>query len=1079
MKSKLPPSQLIEVLKRKSEARTDVEFDYIAELENLRKRIGGEVRFINQLFPEYTPHDEEYHLSRLFHVADTLIEFKRYECMNASELFVLACGLYGHDWGMAVSDSERDYVVSGQLPHGFAASDFALLHDEHNAFKRFAKDAGLDVAQIEKEGVPVDAWREYVRKTHAFRSGARLRDHFQKIGEGVGEAAARVAEAHWFNIEDLEDPRHFPTNFSVLHENVDLPAIAVYVRLVDLLDIGHDRTPYVIWKFVAPRNAYSKMEWAKHRALQPITCPTYLKGRVVVVDGSTDDHEVFAALEDLHNYCDKQLRECMNLLSRLADERDLLDLYHIEWRVVANGFDPVLVRFEFDRDKVFEILSNEIYQGDAYVFLRELLQNSIDAIRTRRELLERAGIVPQSFGLIRVNVEHFTGGDIIITWTDDGIGIDEHVLRNYLAVAGRSYYQSKDFQREGLTFDPISRFGIGILSCFMAGDVLEIETQKDPYASFASTTPLKVRIPSVTGQFRVEKTLQHEFGIGTRVRVYVDGAKLPDGFDRLDVTRYLRIVGAFSEFPIVIFEGGKTSVVLHPESALEPNTDVRFADYQNIEVYKIDLRYPFDEAVLPQDSETAQRELVEYAFDLSKDLAVDSCEGRISYLGIRDEQTFVSRSRQGEGVVVYSLDGENKGEIRWQPGWDELSYAEPDEWVKSATPKPTYAVYRDGILVPGAELSEGGSYLRARLPKRKAVINVRQGSPELSVSRTNMRTSRDGWSQYKEVALQKFLAKKLLEELENSEGISKFARFGTFAATFHLDESFLKFSDFPDFPVPMLENGSLTFKPWAALRDNSIKLLPNALDWGVESILRDAHGGKPYKGVFRWWRGSAVICEGSGDTLTFDYGLWLLRLLIEHTHVLSSAVFVTPPHPSLPELVQEVWEPRTPEGKPDLIVIANEGLQNPVAVRAQHREFLLKNMEGARYQRFERFVEFPDSARPPLKVGDRDYNLGHPVAELLFRCLCWRVIAKEDPSADKALIGRVEDATDVFYRWDLRARIKPTVAKLIEVALGLGLVSGDTGRYAAEPSDLWYQSGDHSNLVKLASDCNAEFGSLH
>src|SRR6186997_32043 len=119
MKNKLPDCQLVEVLKRKSEARTDIEFDYLSELNNLRHRISGEVRFINELFPEYTPHDEEYHLSRLFHVADTLIEASRYEDMNVTELFVLACGLYGHDWGMAVSNAEKDYIVSGVPPDGF------------------------------------------------------------------------------------------------------------------------------------------------------------------------------------------------------------------------------------------------------------------------------------------------------------------------------------------------------------------------------------------------------------------------------------------------------------------------------------------------------------------------------------------------------------------------------------------------------------------------------------------------------------------------------------------------------------------------------------------------------------------------------------------------------------------------------------------------------------------------------------------------------------------------------------------------------------------------------------------------
>src|ERR1044072_6238109 len=793
MINKLPASKLIKVLMKKSNARTDVEFDYIRELTNLRKSIGAEVRFINQLFPEYTPHDEEYHLSRLFHVADILIEAKRYENMNASELFVLACGLYGHDWGMAVSEPEREYIISGEVPLGFSISDFALLHDEHTAFRRFATDVGLQADEIKKNGIAIEMWREYVRKTHALRSGARLRHHFQEIASEVGEAAARVAEGLWLNIEDLEDPRRFPTNFSVLLENIDLPAIAVYVRLVDLLDIGHDRTPYIIWKFVAPRNSYSKMEWNKHRALQPITCPPYLKGRVIVFDGSTDDHEVFAALEDLHNYCYKQLREALDLLSRIADERDLLDVYHIDWRVVANGFDPVLVRFEFDRERVFEILSNEIYQGDAYVFLRELLQNSIDAIRTRRGLLQRAGITPQSFGLIKVDVQHQSDGNITISWTDAGIGIDEHVLRTYLAVAGRSSYQSKDFEREGLSFDPISRFGVGILSCFMACDVIEIENQKDPHASHAMTTPLRVRIPSVTGQFRVEKTSPHDFGIGTRIRLFIDGKKLPDGFENLDVTRYLETVGAFSEFPVLILEKGRQSVVLHPNSTIDIHADPRLSGIEALRVRKIDMGYPWQDAILAQDLELARSALVEEVVDIRRDLDLDFCEGRVTYLGVNNRDTVITSSGvAGQGLIIGNSDDPTQVTIRWQRGWgeEETSYDE-EKWVKSASPQTALSVYRDGILIPGVHLRRHSEHHSISVPRQNVVVNLWRSAPDLSISRTHLRPYQENWFEPIDEALDKFFAGRLAVELENLAGIKRFGRLGMFAGIFQLTRTFL------------------------------------------------------------------------------------------------------------------------------------------------------------------------------------------------------------------------------------------------------------------------------------------------
>lgn len=131
----------------------------------------------------------------------------------------------------------------------------------------------------------------------------------------------------------------------MLRESVNLRALAVYMRLIDLLDLSEDRTPYVIWKFVAPRDPKSKMEWAKHRALHPITCPSYQQGRIIQVDGSTDDHEVYAALEDLRIWCDEQLRGCNDVLARMNDDRHKLDIYHIDWRVGARGFKPVLVQF--------------------------------------------------------------------------------------------------------------------------------------------------------------------------------------------------------------------------------------------------------------------------------------------------------------------------------------------------------------------------------------------------------------------------------------------------------------------------------------------------------------------------------------------------------------------------------------------------------------------------------------------------------------------------------------------------------------------------------------------------------------
>jgi hypothetical protein len=69
----LAECDLFSILAEKAQQRKDIDFNFFGRLDEFRQRVSGEVRQINVLFPEYTPHDEQYHLKRLFHVADTVL----------------------------------------------------------------------------------------------------------------------------------------------------------------------------------------------------------------------------------------------------------------------------------------------------------------------------------------------------------------------------------------------------------------------------------------------------------------------------------------------------------------------------------------------------------------------------------------------------------------------------------------------------------------------------------------------------------------------------------------------------------------------------------------------------------------------------------------------------------------------------------------------------------------------------------------------------------------------------------------------------------------------------------------------
>jgi len=134
----LPKCELIMAISKQAESKVDIDFDFIGCLEQFRARVSAEVSHINVLFPEFTPHDEKNHLTPLLHVADKVLTRTRYEKMNVVELFLLAVGLYGHDWGMAVSGPEREYITSPEMKIT-ENPDLLFLPNEQVSFKSFAK----------------------------------------------------------------------------------------------------------------------------------------------------------------------------------------------------------------------------------------------------------------------------------------------------------------------------------------------------------------------------------------------------------------------------------------------------------------------------------------------------------------------------------------------------------------------------------------------------------------------------------------------------------------------------------------------------------------------------------------------------------------------------------------------------------------------------------------------------------------------------------------------------------------------------------------------------------------------------
>lgn len=109
---------------------------------------------------------------------------------------------------------------------------------------------------------------------------------------------------------------------------------------------------------------------------------------------------------------------------------------------------------------MIELLSEHIYSSPT-VFIRELLQNGMDAVTMRK------GIDPDVVGQISIG---FFDGKIV--FEDNGIGLSEADMHQFLSVIGQS-------SKKGALIDKdlIGKFGIGLLSCLVVSEEIEVESR--------------------------------------------------------------------------------------------------------------------------------------------------------------------------------------------------------------------------------------------------------------------------------------------------------------------------------------------------------------------------------------------------------------------------------------------------------------------------------------------------------------------------------------------------------------------------------------------------------------------------
>lgn len=121
--------------------------------------------------------------------------------------------------------------------------------------------------------------------------------------------------------------------------------------------------------------------------------------------------------------------------------------------------------FQVDLKGIIRLLSDNLYSSDN-VFLRELLQNSVDAIQARKK-------AETGFKEGKITVKYQPGKNSAkLVFSDNGVGLDKEEIHSFLSVIGQSSKRSEEVRKNF-----IGQFGIGLLSCFLVTNEIVVVTR--------------------------------------------------------------------------------------------------------------------------------------------------------------------------------------------------------------------------------------------------------------------------------------------------------------------------------------------------------------------------------------------------------------------------------------------------------------------------------------------------------------------------------------------------------------------------------------------------------------------------
>lgn len=369
-------------------------------------------------FPTYSKHDES-HAETVLHNIELILGEDRIRKLSATDCFLILHTVYIHDIGMTITAAERKEIINDpkfmKMVDWLESEGDISLRKAVNALKRndysstetdiYKKNQQLYQAKLEIYDAIINLIGNYRRGEHGKKSSDRLYEWTldeNKLGSGF--SLAGMPQRIFLTIADcarMHTEAEFDEILSLSQEDngyvsdyIHPRFVSLLLQLGDILDMDNDRFHPLAMSSLDEISEMSKFHYKKHMSIRRL----HIRPDQIEIVADCDSQEALRLVR----------KECDMLIS-------ILQKAGYKWPMICPAGFPgalpmvknvslylqghpipqelVTMRFEIAQQKAFEIIEGSNLYENRFAFLREFLQNALDATKLQywQEYLNMSG----------------------------------------------------------------------------------------------------------------------------------------------------------------------------------------------------------------------------------------------------------------------------------------------------------------------------------------------------------------------------------------------------------------------------------------------------------------------------------------------------------------------------------------------------------------------------------------------------------------------------------------------------------------------------------------------------------------